>query len=345
MSYYIHYLDPFRPTPATELACNSAHVSSRPTPQPLPSPTFAAPSVASNDNPILLLGGYSYGAMVTTNLPALDALIAPFHSPMCGSSAAEIRLRAQHLAEMQNTILASARTAAIDQQRGRSHRKSLGLRIGGDEENRKSHDSKRSFSIDLEDMMRKGVMELMAKARKGQKRRSVMSGDMAEGGLSLESAPESLLPVANHVSHRPAYLLISPLQGMITNLATMSFPSPFTTLYRGIPPRSFSWWGKSGSLPSGCEGGARKEPSLIDAELKLILNPTLAIYGDQDSFVAVRKLRAWASRLEAVPDSRFRAHEVSGAGHFWMQGNAAVIMGDAVRTFAQAILVNQDATY
>jgi alpha/beta superfamily hydrolase len=75
-----------------------------------------------------------------------------------------------------------------------------------------------------------------------------------------------------------------------------------------------------------------------EAEKKLVQNATLAIYGDRDGFVPVRKLRDWASRLEAVPDSKFRAHEVSSANHFWAQGNVASTLREAVRAFATSLL-------
>ncbi|KAK4445066.1 Alpha/Beta hydrolase protein [Podospora aff. communis PSN243] len=330
VSHYVHFLDPFHPRHLREPI--SPRVES-----------LTETTVPTPNSPILLLAGYSYGAMVTTKLPPLETVLAPFDTPACGSPAAEIRLRAQHLAEAQNAVLASARAAAVDRQKGRSVRKSLGLRIGGDEENRKSHDSRRSISSDIEDRLHKGVAELMTKARKGHRKRPISEEsveDQPEAGDARQPSPppEHLLPVPNRTSHRPAYLLVSPLQGVVTNLATMSFPSPIASLSRRLPTRSFSWSGRAGSEPAGKDSDSHKELPTSDAERKLTSNPTLAIYGDNDSFVAARKLREWASRLERVPDSKFRAHEVSSAGHFWAQGNAAVTMKDAVKVFAESVL-------
>jgi pimeloyl-ACP methyl ester carboxylesterase len=246
------------------------------------------------------------------------------------------------LAETQNAVLASARAAAIDRHTSRSPRKSLGLRVGGDEENRKSHDSRRSISSDFEERLHKGVTEFMAKARKGN-RKYRSSEDL---GVAIDDfnkaqkvppAPEPLLPVPRQTSYRPAYLLVSPLQGVVTNLATMSFGSPLLSLSRRLPTRSNSWSGRSVSDTETANDRSR-EPPPSDAEQKLVLHPTLAIYGDRDSFVPVRKLREWASRLEGMPNSKFRAHEVSSAGHFWAQGNVAGIMRDAVKTFAESVL-------
>jgi len=335
VSHYVYFLDPFRPMSPRE---SPVQRSSSPTSEP----GSPLPAPGGLHNPILLLGGYSYGAMVTANLPPLETVLAPFNAPACGSSAAEIRLRAQHLAEMQNTVLASARAAAIDRQNGRSVRKSLGLRVGGDEDNRKSHDSRHSFSSDLEDKIHKGVAELRMKAKKGHRRRLAsgeghgMVVDAGEPDTRVPS-PEYLLPLPGRIGHRPAYLLISPLQGIVTNLATMSFPSPLTSLSRKMPMRSLSWSGRATDSVND-EDAVPKSPSTTDAERKLISNPTLAIYGDSDGFVAARKLRNWASRFEGIPDSKFRAHEVSSAGHFWAQGNAAVVMRDAVTTFANKVL-------
>lgn len=286
--------------------------------------------------------------MITTNLPSLETMLASFSTPACGSPAAEIRQRAQHLAATQNTVLGSARAAARERQAGKSYRKSLGLRVGGDEDKRKSHDSRRSFSLDLEDRIHKGMAELRTKTRMGHKKGRASGGasgshEPAAGRTSVEetpeqAAPESLTSVPNRTVYRPVYLLVSPLQGVVTNLATLSIPSPLATLSRKLPVRSFSWSGQKTS-PSGGRGrAAPMGASTSEAELKLITHPTLAIYGDSDVFVAARKLREWASRLEGVPDSKFRAHEVSTAGHFWFQGSAPSILRDAIRIFAGGLL-------
>ena len=352
MSHYVHYLDPFRPARRDLPTSDSEdypYAISPPTSlpsSPLGSPSkhatpfFALPE--TNHAPILLMGGYSYGAMVATNMPSLSSILAPFDKPVCGSPAAEIRLRAQHLAEMQNTVLASARAAAVDRQKGKSYRKSLGMRVGGDEENRRSHDSRRSFSVDLEERLHKGVNELMEKARKGHRRRHANDHHGHEPTVEEEkmpkpeNAPEHLLPVPNLTACRSAYLLVSPLQGIVTNLATMSFPSPLSSLSRRIPNRSSSWSGK----PSISE--TAKTMPLSEAEQKLVANPTLAIYGDCDGLVAARKLRVWASRLQTAPDSKFRAHEVASVGHFWHQGRAHVVLRDAIKTYAESLLLRHD---
>jgi alpha/beta superfamily hydrolase len=92
--------------------------------------------------------------------------------------------------------------------------------------------------------------------------------------------------------------------------------------------------------PSGAEPSFVARATAAEAEDKLVHNPTLAIYGDRDGFVAIRKLREWAARLEGRPGSKFRAHEVSSANHFWAQGNVASTLKEAVRAFGTSLVAN-----
>ena len=270
--------------------------------------------------------------MITSQLPPLEAILAVFDAPECGSHAAEIRLRAQHLAEMQTVVLASAREAAADHDRLRplSPRKHVGVRVGGDEEGRKSHEFRRSLSAEFEETIRHGVAELMARTRKGHRRSH--SGRAPPRGV--EHAPDHLPPVPERTSFRPAYLLISPLQGVISNLATMSLP------VLSMPGKGWPRFPGRGSMAAVEEPpeAAILAKVTAGAEDKLVQNPTLAVYGDHDGFVPVRKLRDWASRLEAVPGSQFRAHEVSSATHFWATRNVASTLREAVAAFGASVL-------
>ncbi|RFU74802.1 phosphatidylinositol-glycan biosynthesis class s [Trichoderma arundinaceum] len=96
MAHYIHRLDPFRRLVSTGVA-------EPPSEQTLP----------HNWHPILMMAGYSYGAMVTTQLPPIHELLEPFASPDSGSHAAQIRLRAESWAEKQSQALQEARAAMI----------------------------------------------------------------------------------------------------------------------------------------------------------------------------------------------------------------------------------------
>ncbi|KAK3496240.1 Alpha/Beta hydrolase protein [Neurospora crassa] len=345
LSYYVHFLDPFQTqvsyavpttTPIAEAPYHlGAHGGS--------SPMTHSASRDTARSPLFLMGGYSYGSMITMQLPSLQTILRQFDTPACTSHAAEIRLRAQHLAEAQNTTLGSARAAALERQANTPSHSPSGMRFGGEESSRKHHHSRLSFSQDTEEKIRKGVSDLMVKAKSHKRRlsgkdHSFVGGDAAHDTPETKQQParDCLPSVPNRVVFRPAYLLVSPLQGLINNLATLS-----------LLPRRPSWKGLTRSLSSPAatasptsELGTDSETAhlLEEAEAKLVRNPTLAIYGDNDGFVPVRKLRPWASRLESIPHSSFRAYEVSGASHFWAQGRSAYTLKDAIKTFAESIL-------
>ncbi len=258
-------------------------------------------------------------------------------------------MRAQHTAETQNTVLGSARLAEAKRHSGsgsgeRSPRKALGLRIGGDEENRKSHDSRRSFSFDP-DEIRKGVADIMHKTRKGHHRphpHKTHKDIPKEDAPSEKPAPatdeERLSTVPNLVRHRPAYLLISPPQGLARNLLTLSFSSPFSSKKSWKPSRQAM---QAGSVePTQAKPGTREGAALNVDERKLVQNTTLAIYGDQDIFLPLKRTREWTSSLEKFPGSQFRAHEVSGAGHFWIEGRVLYVLVDALKEYGGSLLRN-----
>ncbi|KZZ96662.1 hypothetical protein AAL_03891 [Moelleriella libera RCEF 2490] len=272
------------------------------------------------------MGGYSYGAMVTTLLRPLSELLVPFASPELGCVAAEIRMRAQSLAEQQNHLLFKPRSTGPRAQNLNGSRNRPGaLRVGGEEGGRSpraSHDSsvRRSFSLDADDKIRKSINDFMTKRRVQHGRRSdgqcghpeEASVNPTTGYTSNERVGQSdeliLPPIVDLVQPRPAYLLISPLQGLVTHLATMSL---------------ISFWHK---------------PHDNAAEQKLILFPTLAVFGDQDVFVSVGKLRSWTKKLSGVNRSLFVGHEVAGAGHFWAEEGALCIMVEKVGAFAEGLM-------
>ncbi|KAK4136302.1 hypothetical protein BT67DRAFT_399627, partial [Trichocladium antarcticum] len=299
-----------------------------------PTPSVPEPEPTAAPAPTLLLAGYSYGALVASQLPSLEAIATLFDAPVCGSHAAEIRLRAQHLAEMQSTILASERAAALHHLAPKSPRKHVGVRVGGDEENRKSHESHRPLSAELEETVRHAVAELLAKTRKTHRRRHSDQGQAwgnPDGAPEApDHAPDRLHRVSGRAAPRPAYLLVSPLQGIVANLVTLTFPGR-------LWPRSSVRASKEAPQPDPAERDVLAYVP-VAAQDKLTQNPTLAIYGDRDGFVPVRKLRDWASRLKAVQDSKFCAHEVPSATHFWAQHNVACTLRDAVRVFAECLL-------
>jgi hypothetical protein len=303
-----------------------------------------------NNEPRLLLAGYSYGSLITTLLPPIiNSILPPFQTPQPGTAHAEIRMRASSLASQQNQLISEHMLAfhnAHFHRRGRSlHsddvltspkiRKSSGVRMGGDENLRRasqeSYRSRNSFSIETQEMVRKSVERVrsIAKSTRASPKRvntqeSLASSHRSRGrtgsisstenpheeGAKLEEAVplQAVLGVAHNL--QPAYLLISPLQGVVGNLATM-------------------WSARSWKITK----------PIPENEMKLVVDPSLAIFGDNDIFVSISKLRAWAHRMSDAGNgsdySRFQYVEVEGAGHFWHDYHKMKILQDEVARFVQ----------
>ncbi|ENH63899.1 hypothetical protein FOC1_g10008041 [Fusarium oxysporum f. sp. cubense race 1] len=232
--HYVHDLDPFRPH-----IDNTLHSEpSTPTRLEAPVSLDAAVTSAPRPRPILLMGGYSYGGMIVTQIPPLDAILQPFISPIAGSDAAEVRLRAAHLAEQQNI---NPPTAVVP----------------------------------------------------------------PEPGEHLPRITDLTMP-------RPAYLMISPPQGVVTHLATMSL------------------------LPSALV--KNKDPQDVAAEEKLVRNPSLVIFGDEDGFAPVGKFRSWKAKMEGKMGSQFKGTEIETAGHFWVEEGVLDQLRERVGEFADELL-------
>lgn len=323
--YYVHYLDPFRPQRMDGRTSSAAPTTSNEN-----APAQAGPV----DAPVLLLGGYSYGAMITKLLPPLETILVPFATPPTASAAADIRLRAQHLAEKQNTILASVRAALAESPMSPRKAAFGPLRVGGDEDLRRSQEhGRRSFSLDAEDKIRKGVAELMQKAKSHQlglhrKSKDQVAAVKEESDKHNEKEPDSLAPVLDLVRPRVAYLLVSPPVGWVATLVTMNLGG---------------FWGKRPKSTKAedhvrVESRDTKDPWASVERQELVDHPTLAIYGDTDVFVGAKKYREWASKLQSYPRSHFRAHEISTAGHFYMETGTMQRVANAVRAFAAELV-------
>jgi hypothetical protein len=368
MLYYLHHLSPPSPypqieqpkftkyhselhdlTPIPSQAIPPSHdtlspISSNPIPQIELKP-FATPS----SQPLLLLAGYSYGAMITSCLPPIiSALIDPFQSPEVGSSYAEIRMRAECLADQQNELI-HERVASLQAQmhrRGRSlqiedhilsspkiRKVSGGVRMGGEEDLRRgsheSHRSRSSFTIETPERVKKSVdrVRSIAKAqhmaRRGNSIGSITSisrkkGSESESSLDHIAVDEVKLEekqTCKAISGigeglQTAYLLVSPLHGWVSTLATM--------------------WGS--------KFGREKD---MEPDRKFTIDPTLALFGDDDIFVSVKRLRSWVEKLKATEGQgeacQFRHREVTGAGHFWHDHEAVRILQEEVKSFVVSL--------
>ncbi|KAM0813939.1 hypothetical protein AB5N19_13941 [Seiridium cardinale] len=274
-------------------------------------------SAESSSSPIMLQAGYSYGAMITTKLPPLHDIIALFESPAVHTDAADIRLRAQHLAEQQNRLSSGPA----------SPRRSMGMRVGGDEDvSRKSHDIPASHSLtDREDIIRKGVKDLLLRTKRVHKKHRHKPHEQAEEVIHEE---ECMAKVEDLRHFRSAYLVVSPPVGFMTNLATMSFSG----LFNGSVKKG----GRNGHGTAHHDGAG--DSGLDTAELKFARNHTLAIYGTQDGFVTQRKIREWTSRLKSIDSTMFHDVEVAGAGHFWAEEGTVYQLRDAIGAFGTDLL-------
>ena len=186
--YYLHHLriesGEYPPSPGLS-SPGSSHLLS-PVPSASPSPPQAGV--------ILILGGYSYGSLVASHLPPISEILAPFSRPEEGSTAAEIRRRALHLADAWN-----------DEHRARRRHAHASALHGGECEpgSRRSRElSRRSVEF-----LRRSMDRSREKLGLSPRRTAV---------TAAETLREVGLP-----SLRLAFLLVSPLLPPVSSLLSM----------------------------------------------------------------------------------------------------------------------------
>ncbi|RDW81387.1 uncharacterized protein DSM5745_04944 [Aspergillus mulundensis] len=96
-----------------------------------------------------------------------------------------------------------------------------------------------------------------------------------------------------------SYLLVSPLLPPINLLLTL-----FLDLSLEVHTQA---------------SGQRRQIPCPKPTDQLRAHETLAIYGDEDTFTSVSKLRKWSGELSGVSQSQFQSKEIEGAGHFWRE--------------------------
>ncbi|MCJ1319158.1 hypothetical protein MMC15_004491 [Xylographa vitiligo] len=250
----------------------------------------------------LLIGGYSYGSLITSNLPTTESIISHFSTVHKGTSEAEIRLRAFRMSTQWNAEV------ALRPMRGRalgpiktSATSTHAITFGGEESEPSTRRSSRDSRISL-DLVRRSIDH--SRARRSSTRRST-DIDVP----LLEERLESMRVADPHT----IYLLISPLLPPISMFATM-FSKP------GAP---LKW--QSGS-PGTTDGTLY--PIVED---KFRNHATLAIFGDKDFFTSHKRLRKWAEQLTSTIDSHFTFHEIHKAGHFWHEEGVDAEMRKCIR--------------
>jgi alpha/beta superfamily hydrolase len=103
------------------------------------------------------------------------------------------------------------------------------------------------------------------------------------------------------------YLLVSPLAAPISTLAAPALGPKF--------------WGRA-------RDGSQEMIGQVES---------LAIYGDQDVFASAKKIRDWAGQLKADHGPRFSSVEVSGAGHFWVEGGVEKELRSALKEWEAGV--------
>lgn len=300
VGFFVHYLDALRLPELSEPIPISADVPPPLSPIRTGEP-LTDPLGTPHDRMTLILGGYSYGSLITTHLPLYEAILERFAHVSQGTAEAEIRLRASSLAMQWNRDaqmhceINRGRSLKAPSAHGSSPSSSMALAMGGEEcepgARRSSRDSRRSLD---------GV-------RRSLERSHIHIGRRISGEVPtvLETA-RPLKPV--HLkSPRICFLLVSPLLPPISSLATF-----------------FSHSSKSRSTETAFDQ-------------TLANHPTLAIYGSRDFFTSQKKLRGWALAVRRRPSSLFRFHEVPGAGHFWREHDAEEEVRRHVRKWVESL--------
>ncbi|PVH92095.1 hypothetical protein DM02DRAFT_620147 [Periconia macrospinosa] len=273
-------------------------------PNPPPTAVFAPDQSPGNTEqqghnpPIVVLGGYSYGSMILRHLPPVPSILQPFSTPLTGSAADEILLRAHKLADQVNLGWINAARATAERGRRQGHEAKLSVIIGGEETSPKNRRSSRDIRRSMDG---------------GSGRRSLNISESLRG-LSHRRSPHPQTP--EPTSARPAivmphvrYLIVSPLAPPISTLAT--------------PALGHKFWNRAAS--SGAAGDV------------IAKHQSLVVYGDQDQFSSTHKVREWVGRLQSDGASQCSATEIKGAGHFWHDHRAERELRNAIEEWEKIV--------
>ena len=260
---------------------------------------------------VLILGGYSYGSLITTHLPSTDAILSRFAEVAKGTTEAEIRLRALSLSLQWNADHRKSKRGRSLTVEHSTHSSSHSAVIGGDESEpgtrRLSRESRRSLDVVRRSMDR-------SRAKLGLR---AHSAEFTEAATRSEEKMDMVEMPRLHTS----YLLVSPLLPPISLCATMFTKLKLHRQYR---------------RPSGLSSNM----GMSESEENLLNNPTLAVFGDKDFFTSYKKLQSWAERFHRALGSRFKFRTVAGAGHFWHEEGVEREMRSAIRNWIDEIQSN-----
>ncbi len=247
---------------------------------------------------VVVLGGYSYGSLIVKHLPPLPTIFQPFASPLAGSAAHEILLRARKLADQSNQEWINLSGQASREVREAKKRKErqLSVTMGGEETDPDKRRTSREIRRSTDGSQSRGIREILrSPGRKTHEIEEMPQLSPVEKSSSAISMPSV------------RYLLISPLTPPVSTLAAPALAPMF--------------WN-------------RPKDSSQDLIGKY---PSLAIYGDQDIFTSTRKTRQWAEQVKATPGSRLTSVEVENAGHFWIENGVEENLRAALRNWEAEI--------
>lgn len=283
------------------------------------SPSSPISPTAATPVPLLFLGGYSYGSMIASHLPARDVVLELFKLPSPDSAENEIKLRAENMAQDAKAYFemhAAGMTLSIDRTRGigkeepkQPHRAvSMGGYDSDSASRRVSRESSRR-SIDGE-----GLKQSIEHVRRKISHPRVISPRKAAAKRLAQCE-------ASHVSPQVAYILISPLLPPIAS---------FTTMFSKL---TFAGKGNASTV-------AHAPPSEEFAELTI--QPCICIYGSKDAFTSDRKLRRWTEDLRAKAGSQFVSIR-TGSGHFWQDRECILHLSQGLTEWLQTLTPRTEA--
>lgn len=263
----------------------------------------------------LVLGGYSYGSLILTQLPRTGVILQRFQVAEQGTSAHEIRLRARTLASETLQKLRDAHPA-----RGRTLRVLSGEKVpqestsrsravvyGGEEtpQSIRRHSREGRHSVEVIRRSLDVPRRLKDSMRGHSSNRSLPSVgfpakiDQPAVLPDQIGQPNNDITTSEAIPHvRTSCLLISPLLPPVSLLLCVSVSAVF-----------------SGSGKSSLESS------------NIVRNRTLVIYGTKDMFTASKKLAQWSRKIKTISEGlampmgaqAFESLEVYGAGHFWRE--------------------------
>ncbi|KAL2002992.1 hypothetical protein VTN02DRAFT_5299 [Thermoascus thermophilus] len=300
MVYYLHGLDPGRPSGPPRAPSETLE------PSPQPSGAGEEGSRPSSSLVDLILGGYSYGSMIASHLPKADVVVKLFADAAEGSSMAAIRTRAQHFAADWNTTfqarlqLQSSRPGSPDSAGTPSP---VALGYGSDSS---AKDSRGDAFDSIMRRVDRSKRRLSARLSRSEPQTARVQDNTNAAGTTNGDARQIPPP-------RISYLLVSPILPPITLFLTM-----------------FSRMSLSTEVGSGTSVQGAHVPSPKPEE-QLCAHPTLVIYGNRDTFTPEKKIQKWSDELARAPGTKFQYREIDGAGHFWHEAGAETQMRAALR--------------